>query len=175
MCCFSVFLLTPRINAEQHLAFTVMLSFQVWVAFWQAWLDHQPLWHRSSVCDWLLWWWWGQQGLPVHHPGCASCLWFVLSSMGQNEGCLVALDFVTTVSFVLKKLKLFFLRKMLNYFPQTKCIHNVTMGTFQVCIQTWSFHAKMLCSIKFWATFSIAVARSLNFFFSFDVKRKVVT
>lgn len=74
-----------------------------------------------------------------------------------------------------EKTATFFLRKMLNYFPQTKCIHNVTMGTFQVCNQTWSFHAKMLCSIKFWATFSIAVARSLNFFFSFDVKRKVIT
>lgn len=76
---------------------TSTFSFQVRVAFRQARLDHQPLWDGSQICHRLLRRRGGQPGLPVHHPGRPARLGFALGGVGQDEGRVVALDFLSAV------------------------------------------------------------------------------
>lgn len=68
---------------------------QVRAALWSAWLDSGPLWEGSAIRYRLLRWRSSGQELPVHHPGCAPCTGLALGRLGQSEGGLVALDFLT--------------------------------------------------------------------------------
>lgn len=95
-------------GVASHRTLTGTFSFQVRVAFRQARLDHQPLWDGSQIRHRLLRRRRSQPRLPVHHPGRPTRFGLVYGSVGQDEGRLVALDLISTVSFEMGKYNLFF-------------------------------------------------------------------